>query len=424
MPHSEIERHLEIKDPIHGYVTLTRLESSILDLRMAQRLRNIKSPAGVFLVYPGADSSLLSHMLGYMHVTGILFDSLEAEQDVIQKARLTAMFFALARGTWDNVMEEYLTVRGLGRREMAERILRGSPATDIIQNSTLSVEEISDCIRNGILVKDTRVDLQYFSISPELIDSLLRDARFAGVEYAKLEFRRLFDTTHVIKKRIAVERGALYTFESYLSAAANMFDAVYYHKTTRAAELMLLRILDTVGKEIMVFPSEDLSDFLLFDDITVCDILRKTPEGASEERRNVSTLFDTFRKRRLIKLASSRMISDRDFIKKISTQTDRQQLETEIAEAAGVDPWYVYIDFPDRASVAYYPGRLRLDKIALFERGSNGYEFWPVEEHSMLAKSICRGLMPIRVYTTKTYRTRVRREADALLESADTPGTL
>ncbi len=422
MPVKDFPTILEIKDPIHGYVGLSELERKLIDLRLSQRLRYIRSPAGIHLVFPGADSSLMGRMLGVMHVTEIFVESLDGSLEEVMKARLASMMFSLAFGPWANVMNEYLSVRGFDRKKMATLVLESGPVSEIIKDSIYTLSEVKDLLVKGVPIKGIRVDLLSTPINPELVDNLERDAYFAGVEYAQLEFRRLFSATRIAKNKIAFERGALYTLESYLSAAANMFDAVYYHKTVRAAELMILRILDEAGSRIIPFPGDDLDGFLVSDDLTAHDILLSVSPDDEEGMRTANHVFLDYRKRLLVKMVGERSIADLEFLDRISTPDGIYAIEKEIADASGIDPKNVYVDYPDRQSVSYTPTRHDLSDLVLFERGSKGYEFWPVEEHSGIARSFGRKFSTIRVYTTRGYRSKVKKHADALLESIDTPG--
>jgi len=423
MPIKDYPTVLEIKDPIHGYVGLSELEKKIVDLRLSQRIRNIRSPAGIHLVFSGADSSLMGRMFGVIHVSRVFVERLDGEMEEVEKARIASMLLTLSFGPWANVMDEYLTTRGYDRKKMAVLIAENSPIADIIKNSSYGLSEIKDLITKGVPIKGIRTDLLTTPINPELVDNLERDAYFAGVEYAQLEFRRLFGATRIAKNKMAFERGSLFTLESYLSAAANMFDAVYYHKTIRAAELMLLRVMDEAGSRIIPFPGENLDEFLVSDDLTAHDILLSVSADDSEGMRTAQRIFLEFRKRILIKQASARSIADEAFLQKISTPDGLFSIENEIADAAGIDVKNIYVDYPDRPSVSYYPGKHNLDDLVLFERGSKGYEFWPVEELSGIARSFGRKLKTVRVYTTRGYRSKVKKVADALLESIDSPGS-
>ncbi len=421
MPMKDLLFTLQIKDPLHGYLGLTELEQKIVDLRLSQRLRYIRSPAGTHLVFPGVDTSLMGRMFGIMHVTEVFVEYLGGEIEEVEKARLATMMFSLSYGPWANVMDEYLTTRGYDRRKMATLVTEAGPVSDILQESSYSVSEVRDLLLKGVPIKGIRVDLTTTPINPELIDNLERDAYFAGVEYAQLEFRRLFGATRIAKNKIAFERGALYTLESYMSASLNMFDAVYYHKTVRASELMLLRILDETGSRLIPFPGDDIDAFFLSDDLTSHDILLSVTNDDPEGMITANRIFLDFRKRNLVKMASARSISDDAFLKQLKTPDGLYKVEKEVAEAAGIDPKNIYIDYPDRTSVPYYPGKHNMDDLVLFERGSSGYEFWPVDEISELARTYKRKMKTIRIYTTKGYRQKVKKIADDFLESIDIP---
>ncbi|MFW9812462.1 MAG: hypothetical protein ACFFF9_08395 [Candidatus Thorarchaeota archaeon] len=422
MPVTDLPSVLQIKDPIHGYVALTQLEKEIIDLRVSQRLRYIQGPAGISLVYPGAAISLLGRTLGFMHMTELFIEYLGGELEEVLRGRLASLLLMLTNGPWANVSEEYLTVRGVNRPKIGEILLKETEVGDLVEKHGFTKAEVGDLILKGVPLKGTYIDLTHCPINPELIDDLERDSYFAGVEYAQLEFRRLFSSTRIAKNKIAVERGSLFTLESYLSASANMFDAVYFHKTVRAAELMLLRVLDEAGSQLFPLPTDD-AKFFQIDDLTFLHRLLKVEDDASEELRIANRIFRDFSQRNLVKLVSSRALSDPTFLARLSTPDGLYETEKEIADDAGIDPSNVYIDFPDRASVTYYPGRYNLEDLVLFERGSSGYEFWKVTDMSPMARSFTRILKPVRVYTTRGYRSKLKKSADAILESVDATGT-
>jgi len=423
MPVTDLPTVLKIKDPIHGYVSLTQLEKDIIDLRLSQRLRYIQGPAGISLVYPGAAISLMGRTLGFMHMSELFIEYLGGELEEVLKGRLASLLLMLTNGPWANVSEEYLTVRGVNREKIAEVLVNETEVGDLVEKHGFTKSEVIDLIKKGVPIKGLRLDLVHCPINPELIDDLERDSYFAGVEYAQLEFRRLFASTRIAKNKIAVERSSLFTLESYLSASANMFDAVYFHKTVRAAELMLLRVLDEAGSQLFPLPTEDAAKFFRVDDLTFLHRLLNIEPDVTEEIKTANRIYNDFSRRNLIKQVSSRSLSDPAFLARLSTPDGMYEIEKEIADDAGIDPSNVYIDFPDRASVTYYPGRYNLEDLVLFERGSAGYEFWKVTDMSPVARSFSRILKPVRVYTTRGYRSKLKKSADAVLESVDTAGT-
>ena len=158
--------------------------------------------------------------------------------------------------------------------------------------------------------------------------------------------------------------------------------------------------------------------------MTFDDIIRSVTPDDSEGMRTAQRIFIDFKKRNLIKLVSSRAIADIAFHDKLKSPEGLLKIENEIAEDAGIDPRNIYVDYPDRPSVYHYPGQQSLDDLVLYERGSRGYEFWPVDEISGIARSFRRKLKTIRVYTTRGYRAKVKKAAETVLESVDVSGTL
>ena len=70
---------LTLRDPIHGFIRCDPLESALVNSRPVQRLRNIHQLGLTFLVFPGAEHSRFSHVLGAMHLAGRVYDALAAE---------------------------------------------------------------------------------------------------------------------------------------------------------------------------------------------------------------------------------------------------------------------------------------------------------------------------------------------------------
>ena len=57
-----------VRDSIHDYIDLNKLESSLVDTEPYQRLRWIKQLGSANLVYPGANHTRLEHGIGTGHL--------------------------------------------------------------------------------------------------------------------------------------------------------------------------------------------------------------------------------------------------------------------------------------------------------------------------------------------------------------------
>lgn len=69
-----------VRDPIYGYVGLTKDQLKVIALPVFQRLRRISQLSFVDLVYPNANHSRLSHSLGAMHLARILAEYLRISE--------------------------------------------------------------------------------------------------------------------------------------------------------------------------------------------------------------------------------------------------------------------------------------------------------------------------------------------------------
>ena len=66
----------EIRDPIHGFITVSDEEMQIIDTPIFQRLRRIHQLGTTYLLYPSAEHTRFPHSLGVMHVSTLIFDRL------------------------------------------------------------------------------------------------------------------------------------------------------------------------------------------------------------------------------------------------------------------------------------------------------------------------------------------------------------
>ena len=68
--------NLECRDPVHGFVYLSRAEWAIVDCPTFQRLRDIRQLAMAHLVYPGAIHTRFEHSLGCVHLSDLIFKAI------------------------------------------------------------------------------------------------------------------------------------------------------------------------------------------------------------------------------------------------------------------------------------------------------------------------------------------------------------
>lgn len=76
-PHKAV---YEVRDPVHGFVRLTKAEREITDCPTFQRLRDIKQLAVAHYVYPGALHTRFEHSIGCVHVSDLALKHMLANE--------------------------------------------------------------------------------------------------------------------------------------------------------------------------------------------------------------------------------------------------------------------------------------------------------------------------------------------------------
>ena len=108
------ERLHEMRDPIHGFIKLSKRERDLIDTQVFQRLRRIRQLAMTFLVYPGAVHTRFDHSIGVMHIAGRICTRLQelnpkriCDED-IDRVRLAALLHDVGHGPFSHVSEHLL----------------------------------------------------------------------------------------------------------------------------------------------------------------------------------------------------------------------------------------------------------------------------------------------------------------------------
>src|SRR6187551_2060375 len=253
----------EITDPIHKFIRFTELEKRIIDTSVLQRLRRIKQLAGAHLVYPAAQHSRFEHSLGTMHVAGLagehLFSIGVIDKESIQELRVASLLHDIGHGPFSHLFEEALKVTGNSNHET-------------LSDYGFSPQTISEISFGNSKVK-FKNEIISGSLSSDLMDYLPRDGFFTGVEYGKVDYNRIINSFRITdSKSLALDISSFYSFESMIISRFEMFRAVYFHKTVRSAEVMLLHSI-LLSSDILNLRGLSLTDYLnLTDESIICSI--------------------------------------------------------------------------------------------------------------------------------------------------------
>lgn len=260
-----------LRDPVHGLIAFDgmaeRVVRSLLDTREVQRLRRVRQLGLASLVFPGAEHTRFSHAVGTAHVMQALLDRIDAcsdelpaEQKLDEEARADALAAALlhdlGHGPFSHLFEEVLP-HAKHHEQWTQDILR-EPSTEVHQ----TLESISSGMSGrvaGLLSGDYRLGYLSQSVSGTLdvdrADYLLRDSHMTGVRYGLYDLDWLLHalTFACVEGRwvLAVQgRKGLPPVESFFLGRHFMYQQVYHHKATRAADALVRAIFTRVSELI------------------------------------------------------------------------------------------------------------------------------------------------------------------------------
>lgn len=274
---------LSLRDPVHGFVRADRLEAALINSRPLQRLRFIHQLGLTYLVFPGAEHSRFSHVLGAMHLAGRAYDALAAKSDGLldpspnafgrRLVRAAALVHDLGHAPFSHSAEE-LFEEGLDHEGMTRRLLHLPELAAIFERAGdgIAAADVERLLAGG---GDAQERLLAQIVSSELdadkMDYLLRDSLFCGVHYGTFDLERILDTLLPLTDPetgawgIGVDEGGVHALEALVLARYYMFTQVYFNVTGKALELHFNEWLRENGRRWPAAPAE----FMRQDDVSV-----------------------------------------------------------------------------------------------------------------------------------------------------------
>ncbi len=415
----------EIRDPVHGYIPMTAVEKDLIDSPAVQRLRRLKQLSGAYFTYPGAEHSRFSHSLGVMHLAGKMATRLEqlgllTEEDC-QKIRIAGLLHDIGHGPFSHIYEEVLDkYRGMTHEDVGTWLIEQSELKDILANHGYSPTELSKLAvgkaenrEKGFLNK-----IIASQFDADIMDYLVRDSHFCGVEYGNIDIERLINSIDMVNDQLAMDINAIYALEAFVIARYEMFKAVYFHRTVRAAEVMVIRAMDYANEHLGLTSFKTPEEFLRLDDYTVLHDLLNINTAQDKRLTVARELATMYTNRRLFKAVHEQLVHRRsDFYINILIRDDiRLQLTKEIGEKANVDPDYIVIDVPTVASVPYYPLQQKPSEIPVYETQQDGKkELRNLSDYSQVISALIGYIDVVRVYTTAENRKKIAAAASNVL---------
>ncbi len=406
-----MKKYLDIIDPIHGFIQVSKSELPLVDSPLFQRLRRIKQLSCAFTVYPTALHTRFEHSLGVMYIAGqagqALYEKGAIKSDEIDILRLAGLLHDIGHGPFSHIFEEVSRTPKTTHEDFGRRLILESDIGDSLQNSGFDKRLVAD-------VAFSRSQFKYLneiisgSLSADMMDYLLRDSYFTGTEHARIDYKRITHSLDVHQRHLALDQSALYSFESMVYSRYQMFKAVYFHKTVRAAEVMLIEALKLSDDEFG-FTTFDPDEFL---DLTDEQALIMIASSKSPNLGRARRIVEDFKNRRLIKCVFERIHTG-----STDTEMNTDDIRAEISRRTQIDEDEIFVDSAAASSLPTMPSDSMHQSILLMTRRGEQSSGREVLVSDMPIVSAISGYMNIlRVYTYPQNRKKVEIAAGSILK--------
>jgi len=293
-------------DPIHGYIPFTSpiglpegeiSEREIIDHPWLQRLRQIHQLQTAWWVYPTAEHTRFQHVIGVMHLASraveALYESLREACDNVPSRgyvesllRMAGLLHDVGHGPFGHFFDAHFladfhqTHETLGATIIREifgdllRNVRRNPHGQLAANEQLDPEQVA-----WLITRPTEADqetphprwLQHLRslmsgiYTIDNMDFVLRDAYMSGYSYRAFDMERLLHYSFFTPDGLTIYDRGMDALMRFMSARAELFRAIYFHRTVRAIDLTLTDLF----KESKQFlfpgnPVEQLDEYLHF----------------------------------------------------------------------------------------------------------------------------------------------------------------
>lgn len=242
------------RDPVHGDIAVQ--DPTVLGLINApefQRLRRIRQLGTSFISYPGAEHTRFAHSLGVYHLMQRALAHLEArglvclDPEERALAACAALLHDIGHGPFSHLFEK---VMGTRHEEWVERII-ADPGTAIHRVLRERGSDWPDRVCRLVTHRwdgpPYLCDLLSSQLDVDRMDYLLRDSLMCGVSYGRYDLDRLIHTLTLYQGprglALAVAAKGQSAAEAFLLARYFMYWNVYFHKATRAMEVVLEQLV-------------------------------------------------------------------------------------------------------------------------------------------------------------------------------------
>ena len=403
------------RDPVHNIIALDcnnpddLILMRLIDAPEMQRLRRIRQLGLASYAYQGAEHSRFTHSIGVMWVATRILGRLMRERQVTPRqalaTRCAALWLDVGHGPLSHIFESVL---GVHHEEWTRRILlnRSGQINAILREASPSLPRAVVDVMEGRGNPPFLSQIISSQLDADRFDYLLRDGLMTGVKYGIYDLERILHILRLDKsgRHIVIAANGVMPVEKYLQSRYSMYLQVYLHKTVRASETMISRLLLRAGdlarhKSLPLSTADEalsrmlhdgaraaLADFLLVDDDSVFSNMKHWSDSSDP----------------ILKDFSRRLLERRLFKTIDITHTPGLRRKLQLARAAvreaGLDPRYYFI-MDESTNVPYRPydaNSTESTRHILVADGEHGGSTRDLHEVSEVVRGLTRAAFTIR----------------------------
>ena len=282
-------------DPIYGFIAIqSELILQLINHPYFQRLRRISQMGLSSLVYPGAHHTRFEHAIGAMHImqnaiTVLTSKGIKISMEEQEAMQIAILLHDIGHGPFSHATEKAL-LPGVHHEEVSIRVIK------MLNKEFDGALDLALQIFRNEYPRKFMHQLVSGQVDVDRLDYLKRDSFYTGVTDGNINTDRIVAMMNVAEERLVFESKGVHSLEKFLLARRLMYWQVYLHKTSLAAELILIKTLtrfrvllesgnETIMDTHVLYPffkidkdtplnESILSKYLILDDSDVLSLLK------------------------------------------------------------------------------------------------------------------------------------------------------
>lgn len=436
-----------IRDLLHGYISLTKIEEKIINHPLFQRLRHIRQNDVAFYVYPSMNISRFEHSIGTAFVAG------KMAMSVIQSKMWTEYQSALKKSGFDLNPEQfqqcvriYALLHDIGHLPLSHLFEQAfedfaklkSPDMPLeqlyykltgvegfeklheaigVKLARLILDEIKSNCEEEKLVKQIVLRLMALKkmsgqdsilwpikelidseIDADRVDSTARDGLLAGGEYGNYDIERICSTVFIHQRdnkwRLAYGHKSIGTIEALLFERYRTHVWIHFHHRVSALKAAVRLIVSKllITEEISLKDIIEKSDFYLYDDVWLWNLIRNWNPSDNDITVMAAKNCLILRDKSLVNLLWKNRKDFREMHKKLEEKselrdTQKMQFVEKLNRSYEQELSKQFNDFPMEARVLHH-GFKPIGKIKVVLIDEDGNYVGDIVQLSALCKTL------------------------------------